>query len=266
MDIKGRIHSFEPFGTVDGPGIRFVVFMQGCPFKCLFCHNPDTWSFNSGKFYSVEEVLKESKKYIPYLNASGGGITVTGGEPLMQIEFLTELFKECKKLNIHTAIDTNGFVETSHEKLETLLSFTDLVLLSIKHMNTKIHEKITGYTNKYTLDFAEYLNNTNIPVWLRYVIIPGLTDDFEGLNTLHQFIRSSTNIKNVELLPFHKTGEYKWKTLEKEYWLFDTAVPSEADMLRAKALVLSGTVCDSSLKHMESAYSDQMNFSPSIYS
>lgn len=239
MSIRGRIHSFEPFGTVDGPGIRFVVFMQGCPFRCLFCHNPDTWSFKSGNLYTSKEVLNMMKKYIPYLSTSGGGITVTGGEPLMQLDFLTELFMVCKELNIHTTIDTNGFIEKDKDKLDRLINYTDLVLLSIKHMEPDAHKKITGHTNKYTLDFAEYLQNKNVPVWIRYVIIPGLTDDEASLYGLRNFIKSLSNIENIELIPFHKMGEFKWKSLNLDYALNDVAVPTEHDMQKARKIVLS---------------------------
>lgn len=237
MGVKGRIHSFETSGTVDGPGIRFVVFMQGCPFRCLFCHNPDTWSFKAGKLYSVKEVLNKMKNYIPYMRASGGGITVTGGEPLMQIDFLTELFKACKELDMHTAIDTNGFIEINSDKLDRLMDYTDLVLLSIKHMDPEIHKKITGHTNECTLKFAEYLKLKNIPVWLRYVVVPGLTDDTESLYDLRNFVNNHPNIEKVELIPFHKMGEYKWENLNMDYTLNEAAAAREEDIIKAKNIL-----------------------------
>ena len=242
MSITGKIHSFESFGTVDGPGIRFVVFLQGCNFRCLYCHNPDTWAIDGGSEYSVEDIMKKIKRYIPYFKTSGGGVTVSGGEPLMQIEFVAELFKKCKEEGIHTAIDTNGYcncqLSTVNCQLSSLLDFTDLVLLDIKHINPEIHQKLTGFSNQPTLDFARYLDNKKVPVWLRYVVVPGLTDDEVSLKRLGEFIKSLSNIKNLELLPFHKIGEYKWKELNLEYVLVDTPPAFDEDIERVK-LILS---------------------------
>jgi pyruvate formate lyase activating enzyme len=231
--LKGRIHSFESMGTVDGPGIRFVVFMQGCSFRCLYCHNPDTWNFDGGMEYSVDEVMAKIKRYIPYFKNSGGGVTVSGGEPLMQVEFLTELFKCCKEEGIHTAIDTNGY-KSGDDSLTQLLSFTDLVLLDIKHINPEIHKKITGFSNEATLQFAKYLDNNKIPIWLRYVVVPGLTDDEISLKRLSDFIKNLSNIEKIELLPFHKAGEFKWQELGLDYTLSDTPAATDADIVRVK--------------------------------
>jgi pyruvate formate lyase activating enzyme len=238
MTIKGRIHSFESFGTVDGPGIRYVIFMQGCPFQCLYCHNPDTWSCDSGTLYSVDEVFDKIRRYIPYFKNSGGGITVTGGEPLLQAEFITELFKKCKEEGIHTAIDTNGFVDSSSATIDTLLDYTDLVLLDIKHIDNKKHKSLTGCSNENVLKFAQHLNSRKIPVWLRYVVVPGLTDLEPDVKKLGKFIAKLSNIENIELLPFHKTGEYKWKELGLDYTLYDIPPASDNDIERVRKILI----------------------------
>ncbi|HOQ01286.1 MAG TPA: pyruvate formate-lyase-activating protein [Acetivibrio clariflavus] len=227
MTVKGRVHSFESFGTVDGPGIRFVVFMQGCPFRCLYCHNPDTWNFDGGTWYSVDEVLSKVKRYLPYFKNSGGGITVSGGEPLTQPEFIAELFKKCKQEGIHTAIDTNGFADSSSHAVNTLLDYTDLVLLDIKHIDSEKHKSLTGFTNEKVLEFAQHLNERKIPVWLRYVVVPGLTDFKTDIIKLRKFIDGLSNIEKIETLPFHKMGEYKWKKLNHDYKLYDTSPANE---------------------------------------
>ncbi|WP_010248599.1 pyruvate formate-lyase-activating protein [Acetivibrio cellulolyticus] len=236
MTIKGRIHSFESFGTVDGPGIRFVIFMQGCPFRCLYCHNPDTWSNDRGILYSVDEVFDKIRRYIPYFKNSGGGVTVSGGEPLLQAEFITELFKKCKEEGIHTTIDTNGFVDSNSDIVNTLLDYTDLVLLDIKHIDEQKHKSLTGCSNKNVLSFAKHLDSRKIPVWLRYVVVPGLTDYEPDVKKLSKFIAGLSNIENIELLPFHKIGEYKWKELELDYKLYDTPPANESDIDRLRKI------------------------------
>lgn len=240
MTIKGRIHSFESFGTVDGPGIRFVIFMQGCPFRCLYCHNPDTWSSESGDLYCVEDVFDKIKRYIPYFKNSGGGITVSGGEPLIQVEFITELFKKCKEEGIHTAVDTNGFVDSNSAGVNALLDYTDLVLLDIKHIDDEKHKSLTGLTNMKVLKFAQHLSKRQIPVWIRYVVVPGLTDFEPDVKKLGKFIEGLSNIENIELLPFHKIGEYKWKELELDYKLYDTPPADENDIERVRRILFSG--------------------------
>ncbi len=240
MTLKGRIHSFESFGTVDGPGIRFVIFMQGCPFRCLYCHNPDTWSNESGNLYSVEEVFDKIKRYVPYFKNSGGGITVSGGEPLVQVEFIAELFKKCKEEGIHTAVDTNGFVESNSDAVNALLDYTDLVLLDIKHIDDEKHKSLTGCTNEKGLQFAQHLSEKKIPVWLRYVVVPGLTDFELDVKRLGKFIEGLSNIENIELLPFHKIGEYKWKELEIDYKLYDTHAADENDIEKVRRILFSG--------------------------
>lgn len=239
MNNVGRIHSFESFGTVDGPGIRFVIFMQGCHFRCLYCHNPDTWELEGGKGYSVEEVMAKIKRFIPYFRSSGGGITVSGGEPLLQIDFLSELFKKCKEQDIHTTIDTNGNVSVSveKEKLDTLLEYTDLVLLDIKHIDPVFHRRLTSLSNENVINFARYLDNKRIPVWLRYVVVPGLTDNPVELKKLSKFLSGLSNLEKVELLPFHKMGEYKWKELGLPYELEEIPACSEADIENVRKIL-----------------------------
>ena len=216
-EIKGRIHSFETFGTVDGPGIRFVIFMQGCNFRCKFCHNPDTWFKDGGKEYTSEQVITEILKYKTYYDKSNGGITISGGEPLLQIDYITEVLKLAKENDIHTAIDTAGDIdmldEASIKKLDELLKYTDLVLLDIKEIDEQKHINLTGKSNKNTLMFAEYLNKKNIPVVIRYVYIPNVNDSDDTLNGLRNIKKKMNNIKEIDVLGYHKMGEYKWKEL-----------------------------------------------------
>lgn len=239
MAVNGRIHSFESFGTVDGPGIRFVIFMQGCSFRCLYCHNPDTWHVEGGTEYSVNEVMEKIKRYIPYFKNSGGGVTVSGGEPLIQVDFVTELFKLCKQEGIHTAIDTSGNTRRIEgtdvsTKIDNLLDVTDLVLLDIKHIDAAKHKIITGTSNSPILNLANYLDKRKIPVWLRYVVVPGLTDDEQSIKKLSEFLGGLSNIEKIELLPFHKIGEYKWKELDFNYTLWDTPSATDMDILRVQ--------------------------------
>ncbi len=255
MNIKGRIHSFESFGTVDGPGIRFVIFMQGCSLRCQYCHNPDTWDINKGTEYTADEVFNKIKRFVPFFISSGGGITVSGGEPLLQIDFLIELFKICKENNIHTAIDTSGFMgkdfiladssniisvnfnDNQRSKLNKLLTYTDLVLLDIKQMNSQVHKNITGYSNLFSLNFAKYLDKFNIQIWLRYVLVPRLTDSVEDLKILKEFINPLQNIEKIEVLPFHKLGAFKWKELNINFPLENTPKSTDEDVLRAKKIL-----------------------------
>jgi pyruvate formate lyase activating enzyme len=237
MDIYGRVHSFESCGTVDGPGVRFVVFMQGCLLRCQYCHNPDTWDLNGGSLFTAPQVMEKIKRYIPYLKATGGGVTVTGGEPLLQIEFLSLLFMLCKKSGLHTAIDTSGSVSVNNPCLDTLMEYTDLVLLDIKHINPIAHKEITGHSNYPTLEFARYLDRKSIPVWIRYVMVPDLTDDPDSLYELNSFIKSLSNVKNIEILPYHRMGVQKWENLNIDYKLHKTRIPSEDEIQKVKNLL-----------------------------
>ncbi|MBU5438116.1 pyruvate formate lyase-activating protein [Tissierella sp. MSJ-40] len=228
MDMKGRIHSLESCGTVDGPGIRFVVFVQGCPLRCKYCHNPDTWNLKDGREISVEEILKEAKKYRSYMKFSGGGITISGGEPFIQSDFVKEIFKRCKEENIHTAIDTSGYV--SLDAAKEVLKYTDLVLLDIKSFNDSVYKDLTGVSNKFTLELAKYLSDINKPVWIRYVLVPGITDNSSDVKNLAEFLSTLENIEKIQILPFHKLGEYKWEKLGYKYELQNITPPSKEDI------------------------------------
>ncbi len=232
----GKIHSIETFGTVDGPGIRFVVFMQGCTLRCKYCHNRDTWDPHIGKDMSADELVNEILRYKSYMDNSGGGVTVSGGEPLLQAEFVTELFKKLKKLNIHTALDTAGSIPIS-QQIKELLQYTDLVLLDIKHIDDEKAKILTGFSNKNNLEFAEYLNNINLPVWIRQVLVPGYTDDPFDLQKLKQFIDTLQNVKKVEILPYHNLGKYKWEEIEGKYELENVVSPSQEQINIAKNIL-----------------------------
>ena len=236
MDVKGRIHSIETCGTVDGPGIRFVIFTQGCPLRCQYCHNPDTWKVNEGKKISVDELMNEIIKYKSYMKFSKGGVTVSGGEPLLQPHFIEELFKRCKNEGIHTALDTSGYINLEVSK--EVLKYTDLVLLDIKSINPSLYKELTGVSNEPTLKLAKYLSDNNIPLWIRYVLVPGLTDKKDDIKSLARFISTLKNIERVEVLPFHKMGEYKWEELGYEYKLKSTPTPSDESVKIAKDIFI----------------------------
>lgn len=239
--IKGNIHSIETCGTVDGPGLRYVIFTQGCLLRCQYCHNADTWKIGEGKEVSVEEIMKDVKSYIPFMRASGGGITISGGEPLLQLDFLLEIFKECKKAGIHTTIDTSGgcfsFNPLFIDKLDEVLKYTDLVLLDLKHFDSKAHIKITGKPNSQIKNFALYLKEKKIPVWIRHVLVPGVTDSKENLQNLGAFINSLDNVKKVEILPYHRLGVYKWEALGIKYPLENVQPPSDESVQYAYELL-----------------------------
>ena len=235
--MNGNIHSIETFGTVDGPGIRYVIFTQGCLLRCQFCHNADTWEIGTGKQMSVEEIINDLTSYLPFIESSGGGITVSGGEPLLQIPFLIDLFKACKKIGIHTTIDSSGGCYSTaplfQEQLNELLKYTDLILLDLKHINRKKHINLTGMANDHILEFARLLSEREIPVWIRHVLVPSITDDEQDLNDLGDFIGTLKNVKKVEILPYHKLGVYKWETLGLDYPLKDIEPPSDVQVKEA---------------------------------
>jgi len=235
--LKGRIHSIETFGTLDGPGIRFVVFMQGCPLRCIYCHNRDTWNPSGGKEYTVDEVIDELKKYIDFIRFSGGGITVTGGEPTLQAEFVTEVFKRCKEIDIHTALDTSGFADI--KRVEELIRYTDLVLLDIKHALPEKHKAITGVGNEKIITFSHYLSEHNVPIWIRYVLVPGYTDSEEDLQLAAKFIGKLKSVKKVEVLPYHSMGSYKWEKLGVEYPLKGVDSPTSEQVAKASEILRS---------------------------
>jgi pyruvate formate lyase activating enzyme len=217
---KGRIHSIETCGTVDGPGIRYVIFTQGCPLRCLYCHNPDCRHPEDGKEVTVDELIADLQKYQSYINFSGGGVTVTGGEPLMQPEFITEIFRRCQELEIHTALDTSGYVNLATAK--PVLNNVDLVLLDIKSFDKQTYNQVTQVALEPTLKFARYLDEINQPAWIRFVLVPNLTDASKNINGLAKFISELNNIERVEILPFHKMGEHKWERLGYDYQLKNT--------------------------------------------
>lgn len=223
--VIGRIHSLESCGTVDGPGIRFVVFMQGCALRCQFCHNPDTWDVNKGEIYTPDELMDEIVKYKSFMNFSGGGVTFTGGEPLLQSEFILEVAKKCKDSDISVAIDTSGFIWNS--KVEEILEYTDIVLLDIKNFDRGVYKAVTGVSLEPTLQFLDTLKEKNINTWVRYVLVPNLTDNLESIKEFAEHLKAYPNISKIELLGFHKMGEYKWEELGLNYQLSDTKEPTK---------------------------------------
>ncbi len=232
----GKIHSFESFGTVDGPGIRFVVFMQGCDLRCKYCHNRDTWTKNSGKEILVSELMEHILRFQDYFLRSGGGVTASGGEPLLQAPFLIELFKELKKHNIHTALDTSGMFDIT-DNIKKLLSLTDLVLLDIKHINDEKCKNLVGFSNKKELAFAKYLSDNSIPIWIRQVLVPGFTDDENDLLQLKKFIKTLKTVQKVEFMPYHSLGKFKWEGLGLIYPLENVRSATEEDVKRAKEIL-----------------------------
>ena len=241
--MTGYIHSKESFGTVDGPGIRYVLFMQGCPLRYIYCHNPDTWETGKGEKITPDEVLQEFNKNRSFY--SKGGITVTGGEPLLQVDFLTELFKKAKAENIHTCIDTSGITYNTDnpaymQKLDELMKYTDLVMLDIKHIDPESHKKLTSKDNSRVLDFAKYLETKKIPLWVRHIIIEGYTDKPEDLRKLGEFIGKLKNLKALDVLPYHTMGVNKYKEMGISYPLEGMeALPMEK-AIEAKKYILEG--------------------------
>lgn len=241
--MKGFIHSTESFGTVDGPGIRFVVFLQGCPLRCLYCHNPDSWDRNKGTEITADEILTEYNKNRDFYKK--GGITVTGGEPLLQLDFVTELFRKAKEQGIHTCLDTSGVIfNKSNEGLlgrfDELIKHTDLVMLDIKHIDPEKHKALTGTGNKNILDFAEYLSENSIYLWVRYVVLKGHTDDKEDLKRLGRYLAHLKNLKALDVLPYHTMGVGKYKELGLSYPLEGVEALSVQDAVKAKSYIMEG--------------------------
>lgn len=228
--MKGYIHSVETFGAVDGPGLRYVVFMQGCPLRCLYCHNPDSWKLKEGKKTSVKELVADIKKYKNYIN----GVTLSGGEPLMQPKFALSLIKAIKKLGLNVAIDTAGSFPLSFSKC--VIDACDLVILDIKSIDNALCKELTGMENKNNISTLEYCESINKDVWIRQVVVPGYTLDENYLTKLAKFLSKFSCVKTVDLLPFHKFGEFKWQTLEYEYKLKSTKEPTKEEMEKAKQI------------------------------
>jgi len=233
---KARIHSFESFGAVDGPGIRFVIFMQGCSLKCKYCQNRDTWNINAGMEYTSDELISKVVRYKNYLSVSNGGVTVSGGEPLLQTPFLIDFFTKLKTIGIHTAIDTSGSFSIT-EDLKKLIDLTDLFLLDIKSINDDICKELTGVSNQRELEFARYLSKNNKDIWIRQVLIPGITDNEEDLKNLREFISELKTVKKVEILPYHDLGKFKWAELGCKYELEDVRTATSKDVNRAKQIL-----------------------------
>lgn len=241
--MKGYIHSTESFGAADGPGLRYIIFVRGCRMRCRYCHNPDTWDTNGGEEYTADELLKKAMRYKNYWK-KGGGITVSGGEPLLQIDFLIELFKQAKAEGIHTVIDTAGNPFTREEpffgRFNELMKYTDLLLLDIKEINSERHKALTGFDNKNILDMAKYLSEIGKPVWIRHVLVPGYSDFDEDLEALGSFIDSLKNVERVEVLPYHTLGKFKWENLGIKYTLDEVSPPSEERIKNAELKIRAG--------------------------
>lgn len=237
----GNIHSLETFGTVDGPGVRFVVFFQGCPMRCLYCHNPDTWDPAGGQEMTADEILDRFVRNRSFYTT--GGVTATGGEPMLQIGFLTELFAKAKQKNIHTCLDTSGvlFPEeqagAAFERVEKLMRVTDLVMLDVKHMEETAHRKLTGHSNRRILAFARYLDAIRKPVWIRHVVVPGITYDEAELAALGRFLRTLSNVEKLEVLPYHSMGKVKYDSLGMDYALKDTPQLTRDEEARAAQII-----------------------------
>ncbi len=239
----GHIHSTESFGAADGPGVRFIVFMQGCHMRCRYCHNPDTWKMDGGDEVTADEILKRALRFKPYWGKDGG-ITISGGEPLLQIDFVIELFKKAKELGINTCIDTAGNPFTKEEpffsKFEELMKYTDLLLLDLKEINPTRHKDLTGFDNSNIIEMAKYLSEINKPVWIRHVLVPEYSDFDEDLDALGDFIDTLSNVDRVEILPYHTLGKFKWENLSIPYTLESISPPSAERIENAKNRIHAG--------------------------
>ena len=238
--MEGYVHSLESFGSVDGPGVRYVIFLSGCAMRCQFCHNPDTWNMKEGQVTTADELLNKALRYKGYWG-NKGGITVSGGEPLLQMDFLTELFRKAKQAGIHTTLDTsaNPYTEKEpwHTKWLELMKYTDLVLLDIKQIDEKEHIKLTGHTNRNILAMAQELSDMAKPVWIRHVLVPGGSDKDEYLHRLADFIHTLKNVERVEVLPYHTLGTFKWEKLGIPYPLEGVKPPTQERIDNARKIL-----------------------------
>ena len=239
---KAYVHSIESFGSVDGPGIRFIIFLSGCKMRCRYCHNPDTWTMKSDDMRSADELLQQALRFRAYWGKEGG-ITVSGGEALLQIDFMLELFEKAKALGINTCLDTAAQPFTREEpffsKFTKLMSLTDLVLLDLKHIGNQEHKKLTGWENNNVLDCARYLSQIQTPVWIRHVLVPNITDNDTYLHDLRDFIKTLHNVKRIEVLPYHSMGAYKWQKLGLNYTLDHVDSPTRERVENAEKILLS---------------------------
>lgn len=236
-EIKGRIHSVESFGSADGPGVRYIVFLKGCNMRCQYCHNPDTWAKDGGELMTPEEVLKKALRYKTYWKEKGG-ITVSGGEALLQIDFVTELFRLAKEKGVNTCLDTSGnpfsLEEPFKSKFDELMKYTDLFMLDIKHMDDAAHRKLTGQTNQNILEMAAYLSDHGKAMWIRHVLVPGITTEEDELYRLRSFLDTLKTVERVEVLPYHTLGVFKWKELGIPYQLEGVDPPTKEQIDRQK--------------------------------
>ena len=233
-NVMGRIHSIESFGALDGPGIRYVLFLQGCPLRCLFCHNPDTWHCEDGRLIGSREVVQDILRYKNFIRR--GGVTLSGGEPLTQPDFAASILDGCRAEGLHTALDTSGAV--SLLACQQAVDAADLLLLDMKAADDELFRRITGRGMDNTLDILNHCENTGKPVWIRHVLVPGLTLERTQLQKLGRLLAPYHCIERVELLPFHKMGEYKWEALGEPYTLGNTQPPSEKDVEEARHILL----------------------------
>ena len=239
-EIKGRIHSVESFGSADGPGVRYIVFLKGCNMRCQYCHNPDTWAKDGGELMTPEEVLKKALRYKTYWKEKGG-ITVSGGEALLKIDFVTELFRLAKEKGVNTCLDTSGnpfsLEEPFKSKFDELMKYTDLFMLDIKHMDDAAHRKLTGQTNQNILEMAAYLSDHGKAMWIRHVLVPGITTEEDELYRLRSFLDTLKTVERVEVLPYHTLGVFKWKELGIPYQLEGVDPPTKEQIDRAKEIL-----------------------------
>ena len=239
-EIKGRIHSVESFGSADGPGVRYIVFLKGCNMRCQYCHNPDTWAKDGGELMTPEEVLKKALRYKTYWKEKGG-ITVSGGEALLQIDFVTELFRLAKEKGVNTCLDTSGnpfsLEEPFKSKFDELMKYTDLFMLDIKHMDDAAHRKLTVQTNQNILEMAAYLSDHGKAMWIRHVLVPGITTEEDELHRLRSFLDTLKTVERVEVLPYHTLGVFKWKELGIPYQLEGVDPPTKEQIDRAKEIL-----------------------------
>ncbi|MCL2398020.1 MAG: pyruvate formate-lyase-activating protein [Defluviitaleaceae bacterium] len=234
-ELTAYIHSVETAGMVDGPGIRYIIFFQGCSLRCKYCHNPDTWKAVGGKEMTVAELLADVKKYRSYLRFSGGGVTITGGEPFVQAEFLIELLAALQAHGIHTALDTSGYTDSYTAR--KALGHTDLLLLDIKSIDPDVYRNVAGVSIDATLRTLDIARALGVPVWIRFVLVPGLTDDYAHMEQMRDYLAKYPNVEKIEVLPFHKMGEYKWADMGMRYQLTDTSVPDRESLARARKIL-----------------------------